>query len=56
MVNRTTIGTAQTKKARINIIQAILKHEDDEEFSKGSNQEATVYGHLFCNTKVERWR
>lgn len=53
MVNRMTIGTAQTKKARINIIQAVLNHEDDDTFSSGSNQEATVYRSLFCNTKLK---
>lgn len=53
MVNRSVIGTAQTKKARVNIIQAILNHEDDEEFFKGSNQEATVYRSLFCQTGLK---
>lgn len=52
MVNRTVIGTAQTKKARINIIQALLSHTDDESFYQGSNQEATVYRSLFCVTGI----
>lgn len=50
MVNRSVIGTVQTQKARLNIIQAILTHEDSEEFYAGSNQEATVYRSLFCQT------
>lgn len=53
MVNRSAIGTAQTKKARINIIQAILDHDDDEKFYEGSNQEATVYRSLFCQTGID---
>lgn len=52
MVNRSVIGTAQTRKARVNIIQAILNHEDDENFYAGSNQEATVYRSLFCQTGI----
>lgn len=52
MVNRAVIGTAQTKKARINIIQAILSHTDTSEFYVGSNQEATVYRSLFSVTNV----
>ena len=50
MVNRAAIVTAQTKKARINIIQAILSHTDTPEFYAGSNQEATVYRSLFVVT------
>ena len=52
MVNRSVIGTAQTRKARINIIQALLSHTDTEEFYEGSSQEATVYRSLFCVTKI----
>lgn len=52
LVNRADIGTAQTKKARLNIIRAILTHTDTEDFYKGSNQEATVYRSLFCVPKV----
>lgn len=52
MVNRSVIGTAQTKKSRINIIQALLSHTDTEDFYKGSNQEATVYRALFCVTNI----
>ena len=48
MVNRAEIGTAQTKKARLNIVQAILSHTDTPEFYRGSNQEATIYRSLFC--------
>ena len=53
MVNRSAISTTQTKKARLNIIQAILNHEDNEEFYGGSNQEATVYRSLFCQTELK---
>lgn len=52
MVNRAVIGTAQTKKTRINIIQAILSHTDTPDFYAGSNQEATVYRSLFGVTKI----
>lgn len=54
MVNRTIIGTAQTKKARVNIIQAIIDHCDDTDFYLGSNQEATVYRSLFCQTGIDK--
>ena len=47
MVNRTVVGTAQTKKARLNIIQALLSHSDTPDFYEGSNQEATIYRSLF---------
>lgn len=54
MVNRSVIGTAQSKRARINIIQALLSHSDDESFFEGSNQEATVYRSLFCVTGIRK--
>ncbi|MFT4142831.1 MAG: hypothetical protein QM644_00140 [Mobilitalea sp.] len=54
IINRSTITTAQTKKARINIIDAILNHKDDEEFYSGTNQEATVYRALFCGTGITK--
>ena len=50
MINRSILNTAQTRKARINVVNAILKHIDDEEFYSGSNQEATIYRALFCQT------
>lgn len=50
MVNRSEINTAQTRKARLNIINAVLNHNDDTEFYSGSNQEATVYRAVFCRT------
>lgn len=52
MVNRAIISTSQTKKARIKIIQAILAHEDTQEFYKGSSQEATIYRALFDVTGI----
>lgn len=52
MVNRAIIGTAQTRKARLNIIQAVLSHSDTSEFYTGSNQEATIYRSLFTVTNV----
>ncbi len=52
LVNRSYIGTAQTKKACLNIIRAILTHTDTEDFYRGSNQEATVYRSLFCVPEV----
>lgn len=52
LVNRECIGTAQTKKARINIIDAILSHGDTEDFYEGTSQEATVYRSLFVVTGI----
>ena len=52
LVNRSYINTSQTKKTRLNIIQAILSHEDNEDYYSGSSQEATVYRSLFCVTNV----
>lgn len=54
LVNRATIGTAQTRRTRINIVQAILSHTDTPEFYKGSNQEATVYRALFHVTGITK--
>lgn len=54
MVNRAVIGTAQTKKARINIIQAVLSHTDTPDFYAGSSQEATVYRALFEVTGITK--
>lgn len=53
MINRHVISTGQTKKARTNIIQAILEHEDNEQFFSGTNQEATIYRSLFCGTGIK---
>ena len=53
MINRHIISTGQTKKARLNIIQAILNHEDSESFYEGTNQEATIYRSLFCGTGIK---
>lgn len=52
MVNRAVIRTVQTKKARLNIIQAILSHTDTPDFYSGSNQEATIYRSLFIVTNI----
>ena len=52
LINRSFITTSQTRKARINIIDAILSHKDNEEFYTGTNQEATVYRSLFVVTKL----
>ena len=53
LVNRTNISTAQTRKARLNIIQAILNGEDNETFYSGTNQEATIYRSVFCQTGIK---
>lgn len=47
LINRTNLVTAQTKKTRFNIINAILNHKDSKEFYSGTNQEATIYRALF---------
>lgn len=53
LINRHSISTGQTKKARINIIQAIIAQEDNEQFYEGTNQEATIYRSLFCRTGIK---
>lgn len=52
MVNRVVISTAQTKKARLNIIEAILQNNDTEDFYAGTNQEATIYRSVFYRTGI----
>lgn len=54
MINRVFISTAQTKKARLNIIEAILQKNDTEDFYSGTNQEATIYRSVFCRTGITR--
>ncbi len=49
LINRRLLTTAQTKKSRERIIQAILEHEDGEAFYGGNKQEATIYRSLFRN-------
>lgn len=53
IINRESISSAQTKKARINIITALFTHTDTEEFYSGTNQEATVYRSLFVRTGIK---
>jgi hypothetical protein len=54
MINRVHISTAQTKKARLNIIGAILQKNDTEDFYGGTNQEATIYRSVFHSTGITR--
>lgn len=54
MINRVVISTAQTKKARLNIIEAIIQKNDTEDFYSGTNQEATIYRSVFCQTGITR--
>lgn len=54
MINRVVISTAQTKKARLNIIEAIIQKNDTEGFYSGTNQEATIYRSVFYQTGVTR--
>ena len=53
IINRNAVSSAQTKKARLNIITALLTNTDDEEFYAGTNQEATVYRSLFIRTGLK---
>lgn len=53
MINRHSISTGPTRKARLNIIQAILDQEDNEQFYEGTSQEATIYRSLFCGTGIK---
>ncbi len=50
LINKRIITTAQTKKARVTIIQAILDHVDNVDFYTGTSQEATIYRAVLCNT------
>ena len=52
VINRKNLSSAQTKKTRLNIINAILNHEDDENFYCGTSQDATIYRSLFCVTQI----
>lgn len=54
IINKANITTAQTRKARINIISEILASGGnvDESFYEGTNQEATVFRSLFVRTGV----
>lgn len=54
MVNRASISTAQTRKARLNVIEAILNGEDTEVFYSGTNQEATIYRAIFVRTGITK--
>lgn len=54
IINRVHISTAQTKKARLNIIEAILQKNDTEEFYSGTNQEATIFRSVFCRTGITK--
>lgn len=53
IINRNVVSSAQTKKARLNIITALLANADDEEFFAGTNQEATIYRSLFIRTGLK---
>lgn len=53
IINRNSITSGQTKKARINIIEALLSHTDTPDFYSGTNQEATVYRSLFIRTGLK---
>ena len=52
MVNRSVIGSSQTKKSRLSIIQTILAHQDTPDYYEGTNQEASIYRALFCVTGI----
>lgn len=52
IVNRSEITTSQTKKSRLNVIEKVLRHEDDENYYSGSNQEATIYRSIYCKTGI----
>lgn len=53
IINRACITTAQTRKARLNIIEAILNGKDTEDFYSGTNQEATIYRALFGKSDID---
>ena len=52
IINRRVITTAQTRKARLTIIDTILNGKDDEDFYSGTNQEATIYRSLFGTSEI----
>lgn len=53
IINRAHITTTQTKKTRLNIIDAILNKKDTPDFYAGTNQEATIYRALFDKSEVK---
>lgn len=53
IINRNVIRSAQTRKTRQNIINAIVSHNDNEDYYEGTNQEATVYRSLFIMTGIK---
>lgn len=53
IINRANLTTSQTKKARLNIIAAILNKEDTSDFYVGTNQEATIYRAVFNKAEVD---
>lgn len=55
IINRTVVSSSQTKKARLNIIEAILSGNDREDFYSGTNQEATIYRALFEISDVAKF-
>lgn len=52
IINRQNLVTAQTRKARLTIIDAILTGKDDENFYAGTNQEATIYRSIFGVSEI----
>lgn len=53
LINKRALSSAPTKKARQNIIDAILSHEAEKEsFYSGTNQEATIFRSMFVKTGV----
>lgn len=52
MINRHAITTGQTRRARLNVVGALLSHSDEESFYSGTSQEATIYRALLVNTGI----
>lgn len=53
LINKRSLSSAPTKKARKTIIEAILSHKaEDEAFYSGTNQEATIFRSLFVKTGI----
>lgn len=52
MINKEYIITAQTKKSRKTIIEALLTNDDTEMFMHGTSQEATIYRALLVGTGI----
>lgn len=55
LINKKTITTAPIKKARINIIEALIYHKDEviASYLRGTSADSTIYRALFKNNDID---